>query len=129
MKTEKTDSTAGKERKGIIIFAAAAALYLAACALVFVIWDNKMQSAYVLPVHTESAGKSDSDAIPEAEKVNINTASAEELTSISGIGTVTAKNIIEYREQNNGFLDIEELINVKGIGKKTFEKLKPYITV
>lgn len=63
------------------------------------------------------------------ELININTASLEELTKINGIGEVKAKSIIEYREQNGGFKSIEEIKNIKGIGEKTFEKLKDSITI
>ena len=61
-------------------------------------------------------------------KININQASAEELTSIPGVGTVIAQRIVEYR---NGarFNSIEDIKNVKGIGDATFEKMKGSITV
>lgn len=61
--------------------------------------------------------------------ININTASLEELTKINGIGETKAKSIIEYREKNGAFKSIEEIKNVKGIGEKTFEKLKDSITI
>ncbi len=64
-----------------------------------------------------------------AEKININTAGEEELMTLPGIGPVIAKRIIEYREAKNGFKTIEELMNVKGIGKKKFEQLKDKVTV
>ena len=61
--------------------------------------------------------------------ININTATAEELTALDGIGEKTAENIIEYREKNNGFLDIEELMEVSGIGEAKFNKIKDNVTV
>lgn len=61
--------------------------------------------------------------------VNINTATLEELMTISGIGESKAKAIISYREENNGFKSIDELTNVSGIGVSTFEKIKDSITV
>lgn len=62
--------------------------------------------------------------------VNINTASEEELVeNLNGIGPALAKRILEYRESNGGFSSKEELMNVKGIGEKMFEKLKNQITV
>ncbi len=63
------------------------------------------------------------------EKTNINTASLEELEKLPGIGPSKARAIIDYRTTNGLFKDIEEIKNVKGIGEKTFEKLKDLITV
>ena len=61
--------------------------------------------------------------------ININTASAQELTSLPGIGETKANNIVSYRTENGYFKTIEDLKNVSGIGDATFEKLKDYITV
>ena len=61
------------------------------------------------------------------EILNINTATAAELIDLPGIGEATAQRIISYREQKKGFRKIEELMNVKGIGKKKFENIKSYI--
>jgi len=55
--------------------------------------------------------------------VNLNTASAEELQSLKGIGAATAAKIIEYRK-NDPFDTIDEVMNVKGIGEKKFSKIK-----
>lgn len=62
-------------------------------------------------------------------KININTASATQLDSLSGIGPTYAQRIIEYRNTNGGFKSIDELKKVKGIGEKTFEKFKDNITI
>jgi competence protein ComEA len=62
-------------------------------------------------------------------KININTASKDELKSISGIGDVTAQKIIEYREKNGTFSTIEDLKKVGRIGDKTLEKIKDKIDV
>ena len=60
---------------------------------------------------------------------NINRASAEELQKLKGIGPSTAKSIILYREEYGAFSEIEEIMNVKRIGEKTFAKIKEQITV
>jgi competence protein ComEA len=62
-------------------------------------------------------------------KINLNTATAEELESLPSIGPVMAKRIIEYRNIHGSFYNIEEIKEVKGIGEKTYEKIKALITV
>ena len=61
--------------------------------------------------------------------ININTASKEELMTISGIGDAKAEAIIKYREENDGFDTIEDIMNVSGIGEALFNQIKDYITV
>jgi competence protein ComEA len=74
----------------------------------------------------KAAGKA-AAAVPAV--VNLNTATATQIATLPGIGEKAAQRIIEYREKNGGFKKIEELMNVKGIGEKSFLKLKPLITV
>lgn len=62
------------------------------------------------------------------KKININTATKEELTTINGIGEKTAIKIIEYRKTNK-FKSIIDIMNINGIKGKTFGKIKNYITV
>jgi len=64
-----------------------------------------------------------------AGPVNLNTASVTQLDALPGVGKSTAQRIVEYRQKNGGFKKIEELMNVKGVGEKSFLKLKPLITV
>lgn len=60
--------------------------------------------------------------------ININTANAEELTALPGIGEVLAGRIVSYREQYGSFLSTEELMDVAGISEKTYERIKEYVT-
>jgi len=62
-------------------------------------------------------------------KININTASAEELTQLQGIGPKYAAKIVEYREQKGPFASAEDLMKIPGIGPATFEKNKERIVV
>ncbi|NRG97894.1 ComEA family DNA-binding protein [Streptococcus suis] len=62
-------------------------------------------------------------------KVNLNTATEADLQTISGIGAKRAADIIAYREANGGFMSVDDLNNVSGIGDKTMESIRPYVTV
>jgi len=61
--------------------------------------------------------------------VNLNTATLDQLQKLPGIGPATAKRILEYRQKNGSFKKVEELMNVRGIGEKTFLRMKPQLTV
>lgn len=76
----------------------------------------------------EVAGVSDTQE-SVGDRININTATAEELDTLPGIGTTYAARIIQYRQQNGGFKNIEDIKNVKGIGEATFAKMADQITV
>ncbi len=62
-------------------------------------------------------------------KININTATIEELSSLKGIGEKKAKSIVEHREKEGSFATIADLKDVKGVGDKIFNKIKDQITV
>lgn len=63
-----------------------------------------------------------------SDLVNINTADAERLATLKGIGPALAQRIIDYREQNGAFKSVDELRNVRGIGEKKFDALKDKVT-
>ena len=63
------------------------------------------------------------------ELLNINTATAEELQTLPGIGPSMSQRIIQHRKEHGNFTSVDELTEVKGIGEKTLEKLKPYVDV
>lgn len=67
-------------------------------------------------------------AASQKPTVNLNTATLEQLTTLPGIGAKTAERILEYRTKSGGFKKIEELMNVKGIGEKSFLKIKPLVS-
>lgn len=89
-----------------------------------------------VPSKKEKQGQIMSDEVKEEYgsevgrgKVNLNTASLQELTSLSGIGETRAEAILSYRKENGSFSSIEDIKNVSGIGDGIFEKIKDSITV
>ncbi len=81
--------------------------------------------AYQYPAEANAS----SESSQRSGLVNINTATAEELTSVSGIGASRAQAIIDYREQNGRFGSIEDIKNVDGIKDGLFSKIKDKITI
>ena len=66
---------------------------------------------------------------PSKATINLNLATVDQLETLPGIGRKTAERIVEHRTKNGAFKKVEELMNVKGIGEKSFLKLKPMIVV
>jgi competence protein ComEA len=66
-------------------------------------------------------------AAPTA-KVNINTASVQQLATLPGVGEKVAARIVEYRQKSGGFKTPAELVNVRGIGEKNLHKIEAYLT-
>jgi competence protein ComEA len=76
-----------------------------------------------------SAGVASAAAKAPTGKVNINTATASQLTELPGVGEKLAARIVEFRQKQGPFKSTQELMNVKGIGEKNLQKLQPYLTV
>jgi comEA protein len=83
-------------------------------------------SVWAQPAKAPAASKARATA---SAPVNLNSATAAQLQTLPGIGASAAQRILDYRQKNGSFKKIEELMNVKGIGEKSFLKLKPLITV
>ena len=84
----------------------------------------------LLPVAGSGAlAQEPTHSVASGSTLNLNSATLPQLEALPGIGRSTAERIIEYRQKNGGFKKIEELMNVKGIGEKSFLKLKTLISV
>ena len=95
-------------------------------AVVYVAAEGEEASPVTGTAGTSGASSTGQDA---AGKVNLNKATEADLQTISGIGQKRAQDIIAYRESAGGFKSVDDLKNVSGIGAKTLEKLKDYVTV
>lgn len=98
--------------------------------------ENMIDESYVTSSSGGVSSKEDTNSIQGSsksttsnEKVNINTATQEELDTLPGIGPSIASKIIDYREQNGKFNSIEEIKEVSGIGDAKYEKIKDSITI
>ena len=99
----------------------------------------RMMTAIVLVLGLVAAASAQEAARPSAKAttasassgtpINLNTATVAQLETLPGIGKSTAERILEYRQKNGGFKKVEDLMNVRGVGEKSFLKLKSLITV
>ena len=87
---------------------------------------NRTVTALILAVLFASVAAA---AAGQEGVVNINTASAEQLTFLPRVGPALAGRIVEFRDSNGKFKATDELILVRGIGEGTYELLKPYVTI
>lgn len=116
-----------KDEKKIIIF-----LILTALVGSGINYYKKLKSQVELKVIPSNLNKDtrDIDAILRMSKtVNINLSNLEQLCRLPGIGPTLAKRIIEHRDKNGPFRDIEDLRNVRGIGDKKFAEIKEFLTL
>ena len=97
------------------------ALFMVAVALTWLLSPRQTQGGYDISAVPSTA------TAPERLTVNINTAGAEELESLPGIGPVLARRIVDWRTENGPFRSAEDLLNVEGIGRSTLENLQDCI--
>lgn len=86
------------------------------------------ETIYVPPLNKDGSSAAEHEMY-SGDKININTASKEELMTLNGIGESLAGRIAAYREKNGDFGDIHDIMNVSGIGEKKFENIKDRICV
>lgn len=85
--------------------------------------------AVVAPAVRATAAEPTRVAAAEVAKVNINAATAKELQGLPGVGQVTAERIIAYRTEKGKFRSPDDLLKVKGVGKKSLEKIRGLISI
>ena len=95
-------------------------------AVVYVASQGENVSVVQPATSSPAAGVTGSE---NTEKINLNTATVADLTTISGIGEKRANDILAYRDSQGGFSSVDDLNNVSGIGDKTLENIRPYVTV
>lgn len=81
------------------------------------------------PLIAQRAAKPPVAAVASTEVVNLNSATAEQIATLPGIGPKTAELVVQYRGKNGPFKKIEEIMNVRGVGEKSFLKIKDRLTV
>ena len=86
-------------------------------------------STAATPASPDASGAEVSPTGEPALSVNLNTASAQELTALPGIGETLAGRIVAYREENGPFLRADQIMAVSGIGPGTYEKLREHVRV
>ena len=101
---------------------------LLAVAAMAVIPAAAAQQAKAAPAPEAKAARASKPAAAPTAPININTATQAQFEALPGVGPKAAQRILDYRKQNGPFKKVEDLMNVKGFGEKTFLKLKPLLT-
>lgn len=87
---------------------------------------GQAQAAEKAPAKAKKAPKA---KLAEGTKINVNSATAEQLDQLPRVGPKVAQRIVEYRTAHKGFRTVDELRNVKGVGPKVLEAIRPYVTL
>lgn len=113
-------------QKKILLPLAVATALLAGFLIGYTVLETVPSDGFVIIGEREAGLPSPDYEDENRGKIDINTASAVELADLPGIGPALAERIIEYREEQGRFASVDDLQNVKGIGEKTLERLRPY---
>jgi len=101
------------------------------CLLVGIFVGRNLTGAYV-PIDNaiNTTGQNTTDEPQDNNgKIDLNTATLQQLQLLPGVGETIAQRILDYRSEHNSFNSVEDLMNVSGIGEKKFEQIKPYVKV
>jgi len=101
------------------------------CLLVGIFVGRNLTGAYV-PIDNaiNTTGQNTTDEPQDNNgKIDLNTATLQQLQLLPGVGETIAQRILDYRSEHNSFNSVEDLMNVSGIGEKKFEEIKPYVKV
>lgn len=99
------------------------------CIIIGNINDTEEEKAKIEIIQNTTTTQVNKSTTDDKGIININTATLEQLQTLTGIGESKASAIIEYRETSGGFKTIEDIKNISGIGEKTFEKIRDKLTV
>lgn len=101
------------------------------CLLIGIFIGRNLTQSYISIPDSTNSQVSDSTNKNQSNdgRIDINTASLQQLQLLPGIGQTIAQRIIDYRTENGHFSTIEDIMNVSGIGQKKFDEIKPYIKV
>jgi competence protein ComEA len=97
--------------------------------MVLALFSALLALSLAAPAAAQGQGAKTTAASAPAQPVDLNRAGAAELTTVPGIGKALAQRIVEFREEHGPFERVEDLMKVKGIGEKSFAKIRPHVTV
>jgi competence ComEA-like helix-hairpin-helix protein len=120
---ERLDITVAERRSLLVLTLLAIGLH---SAKPWFIPEPRYDAAFYAPLMA-AFDSADARPDPEAERMRINTATAADFESLPGIGPALAGRIIAYREEHGPFASVEDLMNVKGIGPKLMERIRPHV--